>query len=45
LPGGANTTVAFTATGDTAGTYNVDVNGQTDSFMVKVEETPAPTPT
>lgn len=34
LAGGAKATVSFNVTRDEAGTYNVDIGGQTDEFTV-----------
>jgi outer membrane biosynthesis protein TonB len=48
LAGGASQTITFTASGDTAGTYSVDVNGKTGQFTVKaapIPTPPEPTPT
>ncbi len=45
LAGGASQEVIFTTSRDSAGTYNVDVNGVTGSFVVKEVATPeAPAP-
>ncbi|RJQ38692.1 MAG: hypothetical protein C4555_04775, partial [Dehalococcoidia bacterium] len=47
LAGGTSQTVNFTTSGDTAGAYNVDVNGKTGQFTVTpagTTEKPTPTP-
>jgi hypothetical protein len=41
LAGGATQSVEFTVTEDVGGTYNVDVNGLTGTFTVKLPSTPA----
>ncbi|MFC1905015.1 CARDB domain-containing protein, partial [Chloroflexota bacterium] len=45
LAGGASQEVTFTMSQDAAGSYTVDVNGLSGSFIVKEGVTPAPTPT
>ena len=49
LASGASQTITFTASGNTAGTYGVDVNGKTGQFTVTaapvpIPPEPAPTP-
>jgi len=44
LAGGASQTVTFTASKDVAGTYNVNVNGLTGTFVVKAIPAPPPAP-
>lgn len=44
LAGGASQEVTFVASGDTAGTYHVDVNGRLGQFTVRVAAAPPPPP-
>jgi hypothetical protein len=42
VPGGTTQTVDFTTIQDTSGTYNVDVNGLSGTFVVKALSLPSP---
>ncbi|MBM2824374.1 MAG: Ig domain protein group 2 domain protein, partial [Dehalococcoidales bacterium] len=44
LAGGVSATVSFTTTRDADGTYSVDVNGLTGTFVVKAGAAPTPKP-